>query len=618
MKSLRLLLVLLPLLSCRTAPPPQADGQPAPPARRVVILSLDGAGAETLQRYRRQGAFTEGGFRQFFEKGQVADRLVPVNPTLTAVNHITLATGAVPGETGIVSNRFHPADAPFLGAVSGFDAPIGTETLWEAATRQGKKVGIVTWPGADGKGEGNRRKGTWGLVYVNQARLDPEIATFDRAAWTPVESSDPRLQGLESFAPILKAGLPQRGFEVAVLDRRDDGRTAYDAIVPLVTPAARATLATGDWGSVPCAIPAEEGTAGGGSTGGPGGGETTCLIKLLELAPNLSAARIYLNGVFANAGYPDGFTRAFGESGLLWPGPPDDYRLSTTWEGEPGIDLATWVEQSERFTGFFGAALRFAAARDDWDLLMGYMPTIDEAGHQLLMTDPQQPNFSPERRAELALARRRVWQAVDRELAALLRVLDLRDTRVVIVSDHGMMPIHTAIDPNVLLRDQALLATSEGRIVPEGTTAHAISSGGSAHIYLNPEAADRERLLTDLTTLFSGWTFDGARPVARVVRREEAGEIGLQHPNSGDLILFAAPGYTFYGGGLREGNAALPTPVLGTHGHLAGDPALDGIWLALGARLPKGNAGTVRSLDVAGRVAQWLGIQAPRHELSMP
>ncbi|HSN89375.1 MAG TPA: alkaline phosphatase family protein [Thermoanaerobaculia bacterium] len=607
MKSLRLLLVLVPLLSCRTAAPPQADGKPAPPARRVVILSLDGAAAETLQRYWRQGAFTEGGFRQFFEKGQVADRLVPVNPTLTAVNHISLATGAVPGETGIVSNRFHPADAAFLGAVSGFDAPIGTETLWEAAGRQGKKVGIVTWPGADGKGEGGRRKGTWGLVYVNQARLDPEIATFDRAAWTPLERNDPRIQGLESFAPILKAGLPQRGFEVAALDRKNDGRTAYDALVPLVTPAARVTLAAGDWGSVPCTLPAEEGAAEGTT-----GGETTCLIKLLELASDLSAARIYLNGVFANAGYPDGFTRAFGDSGLLWPGPPDDYQLSMTWEGEPGIDLATWVEQSERFTGFFGAALRFAAARDDWDLLMGYMPTIDEAGHQLLLTDPKQPNFSPERRAELALARRRVWQAVDRELAALLRVLDLSDTRVVIVSDHGMMPIHTAIDPNVLLRDQALLATAEGRIIPEGTTAHAIGSGGSAHVYLDPKAGDRERLLADLTTLFNGWTLEGERPVARVVRREEAGEIGLQHPNSGDLILFAAPGYTFFGGGLREGKAAVPTPVLGTHGHLAGDPSLDGIYLALGAKLPKGSAGTVRSIDVAGRIAEWLRIEGPR------
>lgn len=603
MRALRLLpILLLPLLSCRTATPPPADGRPDQPVRRVVLLSLDGASADTLQRLWRQGAFTEGGFRQFFEKGQVAERLVPVNPTLTAVNHISLATGAVPGETGIVSNRFHPAGSPFLSAVGGFDAPIGTETLWEAVRRQGRRAGILTWPGADGKGE--RRKGDWGLAYVNDARLEPEIATFDRAAWTPAERNDPRLQGLRSFAPVLRARLPQRGFEVAVLDRKDDGRTAYDTVVPLVAAVSRTPLAAGDWGSVPCTLPPPE-----GSTAGE---ETSCLIKVLEMAPDLSAARIYLNGVYANAAYPDDFGRVVGESGLLWPGPPDDVHLSATWQGKPGIDLETWVEQSERFTGFFGAALRFAAARDDWDLLMGYMPTIDEAGHQLLLMDPKQPGFTPEKRAELALARRRVWQAVDRELAALLRVLDLRDTRVVIVSDHGMVPTHTAVDPNVLLRDQALLATAEGKIDPEATTAHAIASGASAHIYLRPGAADRERILADLRSLFTGWTIDGGRPVAHVFRREEAGEIGLQHPDSGDLILFAAPGYTFYGAGLREGRAAGPTPVYGMHGHLAGDPALDGIYLALGARLPKGTEGTLRSTEIAGRVAAWMGLEAPR------
>lgn len=583
------------LISCRTASPPQAEGRAAAPARRVLVLSLDGAAAETLHRLWKQGVLTAGGFSQFFEKGQVADRLVPVNPTLTAVNHISLATGAEPGATGIVSNTFHPQGAPFLDRASGFDAPIGTETLWEAGRRQGKRVGIVTWPGADGKGE--KRTADWGLVYVNNAELDPEIAAFDRGAWSPADPADPRLQGLKSFAPILRARLPQRGFEIAALDRSDDGRTAYDTAVPLAS-GPRETLAPGRWGNVPCTIPKTE-------TG------TVCQIKILELAPDLSSTRIYLNGVFANVAYPEAFARSFGESGLLWPGPPDDRQLTATWQGKPGIDLATWVEQSERFTGFFGAALRFAAARDDWDLLMGYIPTIDEAGHQLLLTDERQPGFSPERRAELAIARRRVWQAVDRELAALLRVLDLRETRVVIVSDHGMMPVHTAVDPNVPLRDQALLATQDNRISDKGTTAWVASSGGSSHVYLRPDASDRERLVADLRALFTDWSVDGVKPIARVVRREEAAEVGLEHPNSGDLILFAAPGYAFHGGGLRDGRVSIPAPALGMHGHLAGDPSLDGIYLALGAKLRKGNAGTVRSIDVAGQVAEWLGMEPP-------
>jgi hypothetical protein len=574
----------------------------------VIVLSLDGAAAETLHRLWREGAFAEGGFRQFFEDGQVADKLVPVDPSLTAVNHISLATGFAPEATGIVGNRFHPHGAGFLDTVSGFEAPIGTETLWEAARRQGKRVGIVTWPGADGKTE--RRKADWGLIYTNEPKLEPEIATLSRSDWSPAERSDPRLHGLRSFAPILRARLAQRGFEIAALDRKDDGQAAYDTIVPLVPDPSRTPLARGDWGSIPC-------------TGAWAEGGTTCLIKVLDLAPDLATSRIYLNGVYANTGYPDSFTQAFSASTLLWPGPPDDSELSATWEGKPGIDLATWAEQSERFTGFFGAALRFAAARDDWDLLMGYFPTIDEAGHQLLLTDPRQPGFTPQRRTEFAQVRRRVWQAVDRELAALLRVVDLRDTRVVIVSDHGMLPIHTLIDANIPLRDRALLATESGKIADAGTTAWALNSGGCAFIYIRPETPDRARLLTDLKELFTSWTLDdGTRPVAHAVLREDAGDIGLDHPDSGDLILFAAPGYGFTGGGLRQGRASLPTTVYGMHGNRAGDgtevPDLNAIYLALGAGLRQGNAGTVRNVDVAKRVAEWLGIEAPRREPSTP
>lgn len=567
-----------------------------------MLLSLDGASAEDLHQLWRDGALTAGGFRQFFEMGEVAERLVPVNPTLTAVNHISLATGAIPGQTGIVSNSFHPADDPdFLDRASGFDAPIGTETLWEAGKRQGKRVGIVTWPGADGKGP--RRTADWGMIYVNDPVTPADLAVLARADWFPVDPADPRLRGLRSFAPVLRTALPQRGIDLAAIDRKDDGRTAYDALVPL-GPAERnrPVLTAGTWGSFLWTSP---------------GGVVPASLKVLAIAPDLSSTRIYLSGVFANASYPETFSRELAESGLVWPGAPDDRRLSDSWQGKPGIDLVTWVEQSERFTGFFGAALRFAAARNDWDLLMGYIPTIDEAGHQLLLTDERQPGFSPARRDEFATARRRVWQAVDRELAAFLRVLDLRETLVVIVSDHGMLPVHTAVDPNVLLRDQALLATEGGRVIDAGTAVNAVSSGASSHVYLRPgpDDPDRARILANLRTRFTDWSVEGSRPIARVLAREEAGPVGLDHPNSGDLILFAAPGYTFHGGGLRDGRAAQPTMVLGMHGHLAGEPALDGVWLALGPGAQKGISATVRSVDVAHRVAAWLGIGAPRNEL---
>ena len=67
---------------------------------------------------------------------------------------------------------------------------------------------------------------------------------------------------------------------------------------------------------------------------------------------------------------------------------------------------------------------------------MGYVPVVDEAAGRLLLTDPRQPGFSPERRDALAAARNRgrIWPAVDRELTRVLATLDLRTTVVAVVA----------------------------------------------------------------------------------------------------------------------------------------------------------------------------------------
>jgi predicted AlkP superfamily pyrophosphatase or phosphodiesterase len=200
---------------------------------------------------------------------------------------------------------------------------------------------------------------------------------------------------------------------------------------------------------------------------------------------------------------------------------------------------------------------------------------------------------------------------VDRELARLLNGLDLRNTVVVLVSDHGMAPVHTTIDPNVLLRREGLLAAdAEGNVLEEGTVAFAAGSGGISHVWVAPGRRD---LLPRLRELFAGWTVDGERPVERIVAREEAADLQLNHPNSGDLILLVRPGFNARGDLLAEGVPAAPTTTAyGMHGYLNTYPQMHGIFLAVGGGVGKGSAGTMRTTDVAGRVADWLGIEKPR------
>jgi predicted AlkP superfamily pyrophosphatase or phosphodiesterase len=173
-----------------------------------------------------------------------------------------------------------------------------------------------------------------------------------------------------------------------------------------------------------------------------------------------------------------------------------------------------------------------------------------------------------------------------------------------------MTSVHTVLDPNVLLRDKGLLATdSQGKIVAEGTKAWTVGSGGALHVYT---AAGQPGLVSTLRALCTDWTVDGERPVERVLTRQEAAEIALDHPNSGELIVFLREGFSGHGNLLREGKVSAPTNALGMHGYLNTHPDMHAIYLALGAGIAPGNAGTVRNPEVAGRVANWLGIEKPR------
>ena len=100
-------------------------------------------------------------------------------------------------------------------------------------------------------------------------------------------------------------------------------------------------------------------------------------------------------------------------------------------------------------------------------------------------------------------------------------------------------------------------------------------------------------------------------PVERAFTRREAAEVHLDHPNSGDLVLFLREGYMSEDG-LADGRAVSPTGVFGMHGYLSSHPEMQGIYMALGAGIAPGNAGTVRNVEVAGRVAGWSGIGKPR------
>jgi hypothetical protein len=350
-------------------------------------------------------------------------------------------------------------------------------------------------------------------------------------------------------------------------------------------------------------------------------------LELLRLDPS-GGASLYLGRVYRNLAYPEDYERRLAERGTLWPPPPDDDALEAAWEGKPGLTLAQWGAQSERFARFFVDALLAGLQTQDWDLAMGYVPTIDEAAHQLLLADPRQPGWSAERQREFAAARERVWRSADREVARLLAAVDPRTTTVFLVSDHGLAPVHTAVDANAVLKTAGLLRLdAANKPVESETAAVAYGSGAAAHVYLNLAGREPAGIVTAgetaasiarLREIFTSLRAGDEAPVSRVLTRAELGPLGLAHRNAGDLVLFAAPGYWFATSRPLGSQVFFPTPAYGQHGYPNDDPRVHAIYLAWGRGVAAGRVGSVATPEVAGRIARVLGIAAPRREAARP
>lgn len=605
---------LLLLLLNPSAP---AVSGPAPP-RRAVVVSFDGAGGLERLRQAAAGTFGPDGFEKAARTGFSADRLLVVTPSLTAVSHASISTGALPSATGIVSNVYVPAGEPVGSRASGFDEEPHVEALWEAAARQGKRVASLCWPGATQRGPRSR-------TAVSMRWVEPRSGSFlvrvDAAPAPLPEAAFALPLGVRSFSPprALRVVPPDPGADgsdlaglgFALLDGTDDGRRSYDELA-VVSPSGEllARARRGEWFALTRRRAEDL-------------GDRDVLLgrwcKLVSLAPDLSSATLYVGALARTLAAPEDFRRTLDRTAGFWPSPPDPELLA----GDPP-DVRSFVEQAARFSRFFSAAFEVADRRGDWDLLLGYVPTLDEAEHALRLDDPKQPSHSPERAALFASALRDVWRVADETAAGYLRFAGRGD--VLLVSDHGMLPVRRSLDVAQLLRQKGYLkveasAPGRPRVAPDSPV-DVTASGGAALVVVNREGSRRggvvppERVRTlveELATLFRELRDeDGNRVFETVATPAEAAALGLDHPNAGDLVLLAAAGTALRTTFSAPADAPPfgPSAISGQHGYGAG-PELDGILLHVGDGIAPERVEAFRAIDVAARVAGRLCIAPP-------
>lgn len=597
------------LAGCRSQ-----SGAPAPAPGRVVVVSYDGVGGDLAWRWIEGGVASEpDGLAAMARTGLAPRRLRAVDPTLTAVNHLTLATGEPPARTGIVSNTFIAPGEAITRTRSGFTAAVAAETLWARARRQGERVGVLLWPGSDPSAA--ERMGDFGLWWPVTPLAPSEVLDLDPATAVPTGEL-PSADGLTTLGWRVEVALdgatPDRVvLRVAVLDASPDGRPRYDTVAWTPEGADDWQL-TGDRGwyrlDLAAAGPEDLRPEHWGAW-----------LKALYLDRATGALRLYRGAVWRLLAYPAELAERLDAAVGPWPGPPDDALLAQWWlESEKGIDLDVYLEQIERLDRWLDEVLRLVVEGEDFRLLLSYHPGPDEYQHSSLIVDPDQWAYSPGRAMAAAEGLKRVGRSVDASVAAAWGALDPARDVLVVLSDHGQLPIHRLVRLNRLLADAGLLeVTAEGEI-GAGSKVRATTDGAVANLYLNRVGerpggvvteAEAEGLVARVARLLADLEDGGAPLVERVVTRRDAAALGFGHPATGDLVAFLAPGSAFSPG--LDGPVLGPSPYYGQHGFLARHDGMSGMLLARGAVVRPSRPAELAATEVAPLVALWAGLQRP-------
>ncbi len=204
----------------------------------LILISMDGFRWDYVDRTDTPH------FDYLIENGVKAEALIPVYPTYTFPNHLSIVTGQYPENHGIISNTMWDTVYNEWYYIGEGSDPVQdgkwyeAEPIWNTVEKHGKKSAIYHWPGSEAEILGSRPS-TY-FVYENSStntmkteqvlswldQSEPErpsfIATYFNDAnyyghRSDVESSsmDTVIQGLDDDLGLLLSGLD----ELNILDK---------------------------------------------------------------------------------------------------------------------------------------------------------------------------------------------------------------------------------------------------------------------------------------------------------------------------------------------------------------------------------------------------------------
>ncbi len=656
-------------------------GKPA--ATKVLFFVADGMRPDLMESFARQGFMPA--YSKLMDEGvRGVNGMIPPFPTNSGVCWYSLATGAYPAQHGSTNNTFHRIGEEDFNNRTSYSMPgvLQADTLAAAAERDGKKVAQVHWVGGlNAKIAGPTVE--FGHYFSNRGVLATPFDSSEEAGaaafgvsyqnaflapangWINAPPGDPAAPPKQAILTIptkKPAENPDRVYDVYIYDSRVDGIPAYDRVILVSSACSKngtcksADLAPADFKEVKL-------RGGEGLTGIRAGQTASFYVKLISLAPDLNAFRLYFTPVARVLA-----TCRTDACKILPPGAPGEDRLEKhIADNLPGfilsdpeplqagiIDEDTFVQQGLELEAIYGNAVMsyiLGTLQPNTDLaLIGY-PVPDEFQHQFLgLITPTDMDGTPNpcydrARCQGALEHRlamrqgyirSAYSGADAKLALAQRLTGPNPT-VFAASDHGFAPHWYAVNAGKILEDAGLQSTAQTANCRSGgapTRAKACYSGATVQVYISLSgrdpgglvpAAEYENVRDEIISAFRNLTDPenpGKQVILKILKKEELrnveGSDSLHPTRSGDVVVVLRPPYQFNAS--TPGKRIALTPFFGGHGYLPNlvdiphQVNMCCVFLAAGPGIRKQEpVPGIRAVDLAPTIASLMGISGPIH-----
>ncbi len=498
------------------------------PEHKVIVVHARGVTYQDIINHLN-GITREGFFSRNNAKGWLK-KLQPITNAVTASNLASFHTGTYPSQHGIVGHSFGIREGDSLYQVSGFSQHFATEAFWEKAEKRGKsvlRIGSLVLHGkfenhtnVDCMAQGNQ-SGSAQILHLIPGAISGSQSLIK---YFPLNGTS-KFQLIPEYSDSVTVYMIKKrnGDDELIIDK--DYNSANGVL---------GKMTKGAWLEL-----TEDGNS-----------KLPEAFRIKWVSSSIDTLELYIRPKYSNRGYPDHFVKRM-ESEI---GP------SKGWPNIPfftsnRITDATLIEEIYAELDYVMDLFSLASQKKEYDLITLDYPLMDRLGHCFL----EQSKSSTIQQYYLD-----AFNRMNRDFDRIEKFARQYGYDLIITSGHGFSPIHTSLDLNNFLNEHGINTDINDR----AWQVRAIPGKVSAHLYLNGNfsTTDKENILTQIYRALEDLHHPTLEiPVVDDLYKKTAlNEIGLDHPNAGDLFLLLNPGYVF---GNHENEVFTIPTFKGDHGY---------------------------------------------------